>query len=295
MSRATKNGGRFDYVKTSYESKEVDIPEDFLSSEPPDAEPIKFSQIDFEKTVLPQYKGAYVVVLDNVLSASECAKLLALAEASVLDKDRQNNDGSAWSPALVSVGCGYETLQPEYRNSDRIIWDNQEIVNRLWARLDKVPEVRDGRLAAFKSGDLLGTIPKVGKTTHWDFHRVNRRMRFLRYGPGQFFQPHCDGPYSELAEDGCTVLRTHFTLHLYLNDSRQEEGERAGLIGGATSFLSSDEKNKLDIAPKAGRVLIFQHARLYHSGDEVKEGTKYTVRTDLLYRLRIEEPQKEED
>ncbi|RYO85254.1 hypothetical protein DL766_000102 [Monosporascus sp. MC13-8B] len=273
-------------VKMSYESKEVDIPEDYLGSEPPDAKPITFRQIDFESTVLPQYKGAYAVILDHVLSPSECAKLIELAEASVRDEDK-TVPGSSWNPALVNAGAGHEVLIPEYRNSDRIIWDNQEIVDRLWARIERVPEIRE-TLSSFKNGDLLGTRAKEGKDVSWDFHRVNKRMRFLKYGKGQFFRPHCDGAYSEQAEDG-SVLRTHFTLHLYLNDSQQEVGKEADLVGGATSFLSGDENRKMDVDPRAGRVLIFQHARLYHSGDDVRQGVKYTVRSDLLYRLRIEE------
>lgn len=280
---------KYNPVKTTYESKEVAIPEDYLRADPPDAAPLKYSKIDFEKTVLPQYKGAYAVVIDNVLSPSECATLIQLAEASVPDENRRGGDdgSSAWNPALVNVGGGYEVLLPEYRNSDRIIWDNQEIVDRLWARLERVPEIKE-QLGSFSEGDILGTRRK-GTESIWDFHRVNKRMRFLRYGPGQFFRPHCDAAYSELDEDeNKSVLRTHFTLHLYLNDSQQEVGKGAELRGGATSFLSSDEKMKVDVDPKAGRVLIFQHVKLFHSGDDVKQGVKYTVRSDLLYKMRHE-------
>ena len=37
--------------------------------------------------------------------------------------------------------------------------------------------------------------------------------------------------------------------------------------------------------PEAGRVLIFQHRDLVHSGDDVLNGVKYTMRTDLMYEL----------
>lgn len=33
-----------------------------------------------------------------------------------------------------------------------------------------------------------------------------------------------------------------------------------------------------------GSVLIFQHGGLLHEGAEVKEGVKYTMRTDILYK-----------
>ncbi|KAI1370496.1 hypothetical protein F4677DRAFT_350626 [Hypoxylon crocopeplum] len=268
-------------VKTSYASKDVAIPDDFLRSEPADAEPITFKQIDFAASPLPEYKGLYAVVLDHVLSASECATLVQLAEASVVDENRNGHDGTAWAPALVNVGGGFEVAAPDYRNSDRIIWDHQDVVDRLWARLQRVPQIRDA---------LLEIAPVAGRSrvpdpTTWVFHQVNKRMRFLRYGKGQFFRPHCDAPYGEATEDGHAVL-THYTLHLYLNDSKQEVGEEAELVGGATSFLSSNQERRLDVDPKAGRVLIFQHRRLYHSGDDVKQGVKYTMRTDIMYRAR---------
>jgi hypothetical protein len=227
--------------------------------------------------------GGYAVVLDNVLSPSECAQLIQLAESSVLEKDKAE-EGNPWRPAPVNVGHGFEVLVADYRNSDRIIWDQQEIVDRLWARMEQVPGIRE-KLSRFNEADILGGRKPNGKPgANWDFHQVNKRLRFLKYGPGQFFRPHCDGQYGEQHDDG-RILRTHFTVHLYLNDSKAEAGDEADLVGGATSFLSSDKKRKLDVNPKAGRVLIFQHQRLYHSGDDVIAGVKYTVRTDIMYAL----------
>jgi hypothetical protein len=95
---------------------------------------------------------------------------------------------------------------------------------------------------------------------------------------------HCDGAYSE--EKNGKIYRTHYTVHLYLNDSVAEAGEEAELVGGATSFLSSGRERKVDVNPKAGRVLIFEHAGLYHSGDDVVKGTKFTMRTDIMYELQ---------
>lgn len=93
---------------------------------------------------------------------------------------------------------------------------------------------------------------------------------------------HCDGAYRE---PGDKIIKTIFTVHLYLNDSKQTVGEGAELEGGATSFLSSDEERKMDVDPKAGRVLIFQHRKLMHSGDDVRAGLKYTMRTDIMYEM----------
>ncbi|KAI1332942.1 oxidoreductase domain-containing protein [Xylariaceae sp. FL0255] len=265
--------------KVIYRSNDVAIPDDYLRADPADAKPITHTAIDFENSVLPEYKGLYAVVLDNVLSPSECAQLIQLAEDSVMDEDKE--DGSSWRPALVNVGAGYEVEIPNYRKSERIIWDHQDIVDRLWARLSAVPDIRDS----------LTTLPKsanpgsIDENDAQDFYCINKRLRFLKYTSGEFFKPHCDGPYGEENAEGNWV-QTYLTVHLYLNDSQQEVGPSSDLVGGATSFLSRDETRKIDVDPKAGRVLIFQHSRLFHSGAEVHAGTKYTVRTDIMYKLR---------
>ncbi|KAI0406034.1 oxidoreductase domain-containing protein [Xylaria palmicola] len=264
-------------VKTIYRSNDIAIPPDFLKSDPADAQPISYKPIDFQNSVLPEYKGCYAVVLDHVLSPSECARLLQLAEASVMEEDRQ--DGSPWRPALVNIGGGYEVEVPHYRKSDRIIWDHQEMVDRLWARMAALPEIRE-TLAAVPG---LADSGAVDVAKH-EFYRVNKRMRFLKYTPGQFFRPHCDGAYGERTPDG-HMVQTYMTVHLYLNDSQQTAGPGVDLTGGATSFLSRDGSRKIDVDPKAGRVLIFQHAQLKHCGDDVKAGIKYTVRTDIMYKM----------
>jgi len=40
---------------------------------------------------------------------------------------------------------------------------------------------------------------------------------------------------------------------------------------------------RLDVEPKNGRVLIFQHRGMLHAGDEVSAGIKLTMRTDIMY------------
>lgn len=286
-------------IKTNYASNDVSIPDDFLTTTPSDAQPLIIEQIDFSTTILPEYAGCYAVVLDNVISLSECETLIQLAEASVPVSERGEHD--AWQPALVNIGGGFEVLSPEYRNSDRIIWDKQAVVDRLWERCLAAPGLKD-KLAVVEQDVVVLGPSRSGRVQRWEFRRLNDRMRFLKYGSGQFFRreyksrdlgaeentrtdifgtAHCDAAYREPGKD----IKTLFTLHLYLNDSKQTVGDMAELQGGATSFLSRDEKRKMDVDPKAGRVLIFQHRNLYHSGDDVVSGIKYTMRTDIMYEL----------
>ncbi|KAK4104575.1 hypothetical protein N658DRAFT_513445 [Parathielavia hyrcaniae] len=267
-------------VQTNYTSLPVPIPPTFLKTPPDDARPATARYIDWSATPIPEYAPLCAVVLDHVLSLQECATLLELAEASVpcrcrgaqgkdeqaeelgpSAREREEEHDDPWAPALVNVGGGYEVLEMGYRNGDRIVWDCQAVVDRIWERCGR-----------------------------WEFLRVNERMRFLRYGKGGFFRPHCDGPYSDTSDDS-RIIRTLFTMHVYLNDSKAEV-PNAELVGGATTFFSSNEKRRIDVNPKAGRVLIFQHRRLLHSGDDVLAGTKYTMRTDIMYEYKKEESEE---
>lgn len=93
-------------------------------------------------------------------------------------------------------------------------------------------------------------------------HGLPRSLRFYRYEPGQRFKMHKDGPWKE---DGLT---SEWTLLVYLNDDFE---------GGRTLFRDSTV-----IVPKTGSALLFIH-RTWHEGEEVLAGTKYALRSDVMY------------
>jgi hypothetical protein len=70
---------------------------------------------------------------------------------------------------------------------------------------------------------------------------------------------------------------------LYLNDPETGKDGQEPLQGGATTFYSWSMQERIDVTPKCGRVLMFQHRDLLHSGDEVVRGLKLTMRTDLMF------------
>jgi len=94
-----------------------------------------------------------------------------------------------------------------------------------------------------------------------------------------FTAPHQDIQYTRGPEFGPKAGEaSYITVQLYLNDKFK---------GGATRFLCGSVKNPsksrhYDVKPKVGSVLIFDHDIL-HEGSEVKNGTKYSVRTDIMY------------
>ncbi len=88
-----------------------------------------------------------------------------------------------------------------------------------------------------------------------------RELRFYRYAPGQRFKMHKDGPWHE---DGLT---SRLTMLVYLND---------GFAGGDTDF------REFRVRPEAGSALLFIHDT-WHEGAAVEEGTKYVLRSDVMY------------
>lgn len=256
------------------------IPKDFLSGPGPK---IEKKDVEFGYTDLPEYEGRHATILDNAFSKSECDILVQAAES-------QSN--GTWEQAMINVGGGRQALMTDSRDCGRIIWDDKDIVEKIWSRvkgsvleveyLKRMPRVTGKRIAL--SGET------------WKMTRLNERMRFLKYCEGQYFKRmYYLYPLTVYAlifsahNDGSYVTPDHkeisfFTLHLYLNESTPANK----LEGGATTFHSYDMQRSLDVEPKIGRVLIFQHRDLLHSGADVSGGIKLTLRTDLMY-AKLEE------
>jgi hypothetical protein len=289
MGRYSSHSSDEDKPKViSYASKNVTIPPQFLTSLAHDSKPILTSRIDFVAAGMPQYKDSYALVLENVLSPSECTTLLSLVEQSAI------NEEEPWQPALVNVGGNKEVAAPGYRESDRIIWDQQTVVDRLMDRIlqaDSARLARDvdtivppaephpvTRIAQNVYEKVAGAVPeqrganplsvlgtKAGKTQHWKFTRGNERMRFLRYKPGNFFDRHCDGSYVSPADERTNKPqeRTLFTVHLYLSGNDEEDI----IEGGSTAFFGNawgkDGEVRADVEAKTGRVLVFQHRGMW--------------------------------
>jgi len=243
------------------------LPSTFLQTALPT--PPILEHIDFS-TSIPNYEGCYAALAHNVLTPEECKQLLAAAAAS-------SDKGSGWERATIN-SYGKLVLDESVRSCDRIIWDNQEVISRVWKRCEALflPDIQ-----VINGNNPLHIGWGARRGVNLRFTRPNERMRYLRYGPGEYFAPHMDGVYQTPDKKE----QSFFTMHLYLNDDEHQEGDMR-LKGGATSFLSHwdpDRSKKLDVVPKMGSVLVFHHEYLIHAGDELESGIKYTLRTDLLY------------
>ena len=97
--------------------------------------------------------------------------------------------------------------------------------------------------------------------------RLNETFRFYRYDENQRFKRHIDG---RIKAHG---LESRLTFMVYLNSDFE---------GGATKF------DEVTITPKTGTALLFVHEQK-HESLPIKSGTKYVLRSDVLYRDTLSE------
>ena len=127
-------------------------------------------------------------------------------------------------------------------------------------------------------------------------HSINPRWRCFRYGPDCEYRPHLDGswPHSylhpETGEYCCpkqSAVKSYLTCLIYLNDDFE---------GGETRFYLPQGVAR-GIVPRTGSIAVFPQgntASLIHEGSQVTKGTKYVVRTDVLYRPILEEEEPDD-
>ncbi|MCK6502583.1 2OG-Fe(II) oxygenase [Myxococcota bacterium] len=164
----------------------------------------------------------------------------------------------AWIQRLEALGfqATGPTYPPDYRDNDRRVFDDPALAADWLARLRPL---------------LPPALRHDGGT--WRLHSLNPRFRACRYRDGQAFSLHRDGPWVPDADH-----RSLLTVMLYLADPE-------GYEGGETCFWSDGARSLGQGAfrPAAGQALVFAHAR-WHEGRPVRAGTKWVLRTDVIYR-----------
>jgi len=160
--------------------------------------------------------------------------------------------GATWLAATVN-GQGGREVNAQLRNNSTAVLRGSAWGAELWKRvLPHVPATMSREDE--RSGDRVSLTP-CG---------VFEPLRVYRYEVGQHFGLHQDQSY--FRDDGARSL---LTLLVYLNDDFE---------GGETEFPEQDRV----IAPRTGDLLLFQHM-LLHAGRAVTRGTKFVLRTDVLF------------
>ncbi|NKB39391.1 MAG: oxidoreductase [Gammaproteobacteria bacterium] len=222
------------------------------------------STIDFDpeplraviRTEIPKVPGAFQLL--NVLSPREADVFVEQAEQLGFHKD---------SPV---------SLPHSVRHNENLNWVvSEKIDNVIWQRSKN-----------YVSEEFEGQTAKG----------INARFRFYRYGVGDFFKPHTDGSWpgsrvinGKLIVNAYPLLFSQFSYLLFLNDD---------YTGGRTQFLvSKAQPDKpatsptdtviVNVETPKGAALCFPHGmhplHCVHSGESILSGTKYIIRTDILF------------
>ncbi|KAK3252724.1 hypothetical protein CYMTET_37995 [Cymbomonas tetramitiformis] len=133
---------------------------------------------------------------------------------------------------------------------------------------------RDAALENVLCSRLAPLMPQVEGR---EFVGFLPRWRYYIYRKGQSFGKHVD-----VATKGSLPgEETEYTLLVYLNG----QGE-CDLEGGETIFWATARKVLCEVSPQTGMCLLHAHGRrcLLHEGALVRKGTKYVLRTDVMYR-----------
>lgn len=158
--------------------------------------------------------------------------------------------------------------------------DALELSTRIFQRL------RGGKNSNSSDGGCLKRIQQESGDLH-PSDRVpigcNPNLRVYKYTKGHAFGKHVDGSNVIGREGGCELQgsSTEMTMLVYLSECS----------GGATRFHTGRPKGKskktssFAFQPQVGALLLHVHGDhcLEHEADPVVEGTKYILRTDLVY------------
>ncbi|KAE8380942.1 hypothetical protein BDV26DRAFT_279081 [Aspergillus bertholletiae] len=258
---------------------------------------VKYHRIDFATSdpPLPEFKDQFAAVIDDVFTQEECNELIRLAEASTLTPQSTT---PVWERAMINIGNGKQALATDTRNCGRIIYDAPELAEKILNRL--MPFFQEFQINRLENRPLVTGL--TGRNKTFELTRLNERLRFLKYEGGEYFRSHWDAFYTTPDRKETS----YYTVHLYLNGDGQQDFQElmreqarmekckgnvnldvgGKLLGGATSFLPrfEEQERQLRVFPKTGSVLVFQQNNLLHSGDSVVRGTKYTMRTDIMYQ-----------
>ena len=220
-----------------------------------------------------------ILVVDDILNKEECINLIALA------------DKKGWKMSPVSGGGHGRTGREDPRTNKFCVYTNTEFSIELWKKV--AIHVPDNPV-------FLGPSPHHRKNTgkpegsEWTAIGLCDRIRTYKYDKGDVFPEHLD--YKMLryvVRNGVKYLQHSFlTLLIYLNGFPD-------FIEGVTGYwpdhkgihcrykrdsekLSSVKDHQLIVTPKIGRIVL-QGQDILHEGTAPQKGTKYIIRTDVMY------------
>ena len=237
-------------------------------------------QVD-EEEVRPRFHktqlcGNAIFTINELLDPAECAKLVEVA----------NNKG--WQKSSVSGGGhGRTGNEDPVTNSFSVVHD-PALAAVLWKRVrEHLPE----------NLEYLAPNPYFSsseKGREWTPVGVYSKMRLYKYNEGEVFPEHIDYKVKREAVDteGNRIVSQSFnTLLVYLNENFTggQTGYWPNHQGIHCRFLRSVEKqhskkdHQVAVTPQTGLGVV-QDQNILHEALPPTKGTKYILRTDIIYQ-----------
>lgn len=218
--------------------------------------------------------GGRCLYLRNALSPEECAHFVEAMDADA-------------KPVRY---------RQDYRRNDRCVVESPALADVLYRRV--LPALEGLVVVAEAEGSrqhLMGEDPglcpeelQLNYALEGAWHPVglNECFRFCRYDAGGFFRRHCDAMYARGEDE-----RSLFTCMFYLNGDLDGGATRflniagVGATLGERSYVAAEEGEVMaTLQPEVGSCLLFFQPGLLHEGADLRSGSKYILRTDVMFR-----------
>jgi hypothetical protein len=223
----------------------------------------KQTRLKITPTILSRFDlGNNIYTIDNFLLDLECQMWIDFGEATTFEQIAQKQD-----------------REYAHRQNGRIQILNDDVADSIFKRLKP-----------FLPPSMDGLRP----------HSCSNNIRLYEYSVDQRFGKHVD----ESCRDERSGGVTKFTVLIYLSGATYGTETNSGtaeaddtdtdstvLVGGETLFYTGSGAGRLvtSVSPSTGRLLL--HAQggkcLTHEGAAVSAGTKYVLRTDVVYKYKI--------
>ena len=120
---------------------------------------------------------------------------------------------------------------PDVRNSTRVMVDDDVSAHALFHRIQRFLPPTWHRSSRLTPGEAV-----------WQLEGLNERLRFLRYEPGEKFEPHLDGSFVRTDGDKAGD-RSFVTVLLYLNTGTGAcaRERAAGVPRGGPTFTTASQ------------------------------------------------------
>lgn len=217
--------------------------------------------VQIQRIDIDAVPGAFQLL--DVLSPLECQNLIQLSEE------------------LGYLADAAVSLPRSVRHNDSMTWVTDSLTaDLIWQRCSRPV---NHSLENFAGKKALG---------------LNARFRFYRYQKDDYFSPHTDGSWpgsavkeGELIANAFADRWSQLTFLLFLSDDYR---------GGGTEFYvdpanpgspasNPQQANVVSIKTPIGGVLCFPHGQhplhCLHSSEPTLAGTKYIIRSDVLFEL----------